>query len=143
MSGTRRKVPLPDAVAKIYEAVAELEKRYPGRKFTPDGHLVGSIREVIAAETLRLALLPMSAKDHDAADELGVQVQIKLTSTSRVSMYGPSDRLVVLRIVDPHHALVEYDGDGHAPWDACGPMGKNGQRCTTKPVEDFGRRSAR
>ncbi|WP_408860888.1 DUF6998 domain-containing protein [Acidiphilium sp.] len=42
---------LPDAVARIYEAVAELERQYPGRKFTPDGHLVGSIGEVV--ENLR------------------------------------------------------------------------------------------
>ncbi len=39
---------LPKLVADIYRAVADLEKLYPGGKFTPDGHLVGSIGEVIA-----------------------------------------------------------------------------------------------
>lgn len=45
-----RRVKLPPPVAAIYLAVAELEGLYPGRKFTPDGHLVGSIGEVVAAE---------------------------------------------------------------------------------------------
>jgi hypothetical protein len=30
---------LPKAVAKIYEAVQELKDEFPGRPFTPDGHL--------------------------------------------------------------------------------------------------------
>ena len=46
-----KKVRLPSAVATIYRAVAELESLYP-RKFTLDGHLVGSIGEVVAAEAL-------------------------------------------------------------------------------------------
>jgi hypothetical protein len=41
-------IKLPPPVADIYRAVGELETAYPGRKFTPDGHLVGSIGEVIA-----------------------------------------------------------------------------------------------
>jgi hypothetical protein len=50
------RVPLSGPVADIYKAVAELTKRYPGRPFTPDGHLVGSIGEVIAKEALVMAL---------------------------------------------------------------------------------------
>ena len=53
-----RRVRLPEAVARIYQAVADLEKLYPDRKFTPDGHLVGSIGEVVAAEALALTLSP-------------------------------------------------------------------------------------
>ena len=37
---------------EIYRAVQEFEADYPRRKFTPDGHLVGSIGKVIAAEAL-------------------------------------------------------------------------------------------
>lgn len=36
-------------VQKLVEIVAELEKEFPGRHFTLDGHLVGSIGEVMAA----------------------------------------------------------------------------------------------
>ena len=45
---TRIKLPAP--IADIYRAVAALEQLYPGRKFTPDGHLVGSIGEVIVRD---------------------------------------------------------------------------------------------
>ena len=45
-----RRIKLPKPVAAIYRAVEELEALYPGRKFTPDGHLVGSIGEVVAAQ---------------------------------------------------------------------------------------------
>jgi hypothetical protein len=38
-----------DLLAQIYSAVAELETMFPGRHFTPDGHMVGSIGEAIAA----------------------------------------------------------------------------------------------
>jgi len=47
-----QRIKLPEPVADIYWAVVRLEVLYPGRKFTPDGHLVGSIGEVIAAESL-------------------------------------------------------------------------------------------
>jgi hypothetical protein len=50
----QRRIKLPAPVAAIYRAVAELEATYPLRKFTPDGHVVGSIGEVIAAEALSL-----------------------------------------------------------------------------------------
>jgi hypothetical protein len=43
------KVKLPKPVAAIYKAVEELEEAYPGRKFTPDGHLVGSIGARVVA----------------------------------------------------------------------------------------------
>ena len=51
-----RKIKLPTPVATIYRAVAELEAQYAPRKFTPDGHLVGSIGVVVAAEALGLTL---------------------------------------------------------------------------------------
>jgi len=55
-----KKIPLPAPVAAIYRATNELRRLYPQRKFTPDGHLVGSIGEVVAAEALGLTLHPMS-----------------------------------------------------------------------------------
>lgn len=42
-------------VARIYEAVEELQRLHPERKFTPDGHLVGSIVEVVAAQARALS----------------------------------------------------------------------------------------
>jgi hypothetical protein len=118
---------MPEPVARIYRATADLEVMYPGRKFTPDGHMVGSIGEVIAAEALGLTLYPASQPTHDAYDDNG-DVQIKLTGGSRISMYACCDRLVVLRVISPDEAEIVYDGPGKPAWDAAGKMAKNGQR---------------
>lgn len=123
------RIPLPPAVARIYEAVEELEARYPGRKFTPDGHLVGSIGEVVAAEALGLTLYPASYPGHDAFDARG-DVQIKMTGRTgkSVSLYATCMRLVVLKVVSPQEAEIVYDGPGEPVWAVAGAMGKNGQR---------------
>jgi hypothetical protein len=122
-----RKVRLPTPVAAIYRAVKELEATYPGRKFTPDGHLVGSIGEVVAAEALGLRLHPMSYPGHDAYDDNG-PVQIKMTAGNAVAMYEESDRLVVLSILSPEEAEIVYDGAGALAWANAGKKQKNGQR---------------
>ena len=122
-----KRVPLPEPVARIYKATAALEALYPSRKFTPDGHLVGSIGEVIAAEALGLTLYPMSRRGHDAYDANG-DVQIKMTAGTSVAMYATCDRLVVLRVVSPEEAEIVYDGPGQPAWEKAGKMGKNGQR---------------
>jgi Family of unknown function (DUF6998) len=122
-----KRVSLPEPVARIYKATADLEALYPDRKFTPDGHLVGSIGEVIAAETLGLTLYPMSRRGHDAYDANGA-VQIKMTAGTSVAMYATCDRLVVLRVVSPEEAEIVYDGPGQPAWENAGKKGKNGQR---------------
>lgn len=124
-----KRIPLPPAVARIYEAVTELEAMYPGRKFTPDGHLVGSIGEVIAAEALGLTLYPASRPGHDAFDAAG-DVQIKMTGQmgKSVALYATCERLVVLKVMSPQEAEVVYDGPGEPAWAAAGGVGKNGQR---------------
>lgn len=122
------RIPLPAPVAKIYEAVEALEASYPGRKFTPDGHLVGSIGEVVAAQAFGLTLYPASFPGHDAIDSTGKAVQIKLTSTRSVSLYATCERLIVLQIISPAEAEVVFDGDGNAAWLLADPIQKNGQR---------------
>jgi hypothetical protein len=122
-----KRIPLPAPVASIYRAVRELEAQFPERKFTPDGHLVGSIGEVIAAKALGLTLHPMSRPGHDAFDHEG-DVQIKLTAGKRIAMYADCVRLVVLQIVSPEEAEIVYDGPGAPVWAAASKAGKNGQR---------------
>lgn len=107
-------------------AVEELKARY-GRPFTPDGHLVGSIGEVIAAEALGLTLYPASHAGHDAFDANG-DVQIKMTAGKGVSLYSTCDRLVVLRVVSPEEAEIVYDGPGAPAWEQAAKMQKNGQK---------------
>jgi hypothetical protein len=122
-----RRIPLPEPVARIYRAAAELEVQYPERKFTPDSHMVGSIGEVIAAQTFGLTLYPMSHAGHDAYDSNG-DVQIKLTAGTKVSLYASCVRLIVLRVVSASEAEVVYDGPGETAWAVAGKRQKNGQR---------------
>ena len=121
-----RRLPLPSEVEQLYKATADLEARYPLRKFPLDGHLVGSIGEVVAAEHLGLTLYPMSQPGHDAYDANG-NVQIKMTAGTRVALYGACERLVVLLVVSPKEVEIVYDGPGEAVWAVVGSKAKNGQ----------------
>lgn len=49
-----RTTTLSAKIRQLYALVAELEALYPGRHPTLDGHLVGSIGEVLAAHYYRL-----------------------------------------------------------------------------------------
>ena len=121
-------VKLPKAVSKLYEAVEELKAAYPGRHFTPDGHLVGSIGEVVARETFGFDLLPASAPGHDAVYTTRGNVQIKITGGEKIALRGECDHLIVLRIVSPEEAEIVYDGRGDLGRQLSGPLQKNGQR---------------
>jgi hypothetical protein len=45
----RRIDEVPRLIAHLYEVVDAPEDIFPGRHFTPDGHLVGSLGESLAA----------------------------------------------------------------------------------------------
>jgi hypothetical protein len=122
------KVPLPAAVAKIYEAVAELEKAYPGRPFTPDGHLIGSIGEVVARETFGFELYPPSFKGHDAKCAARGDVEVKITAGDGVSFRRACNHLIALKILSPHEAVIIYDAPAAGIWEEGGTTKSNGQR---------------
>lgn len=122
------RVRLPGAVAKIYEAVEELTNAYPGRPFTPDGHLIGSIGEVVARETFGFELSPPSTLGHDATCQTRGAVQVKITAGKTVSLRGPCNHLIVLRVVSPHEAEIVFDGSGMGIWESAGKTQSNGQR---------------
>ena len=119
---------LEEKIRELYRITAELEEKYPGRCFTPDGHLVGSIGEVYAAEKYGLSLLEASSEKHDARSGDGRLVQIKITQTDRVSIYSEPDYLIVMKM--KHDGTIEevYNGKGAVPWENVGKVQKNGQR---------------
>ena len=119
---------IPRLVRSLYEIVGELEMLFPGRKFTLDGHLVGSIGEVLAAHRYGLELLPASAKGHDATTADGRLVQIKATQAKSVGIRSEPDHLIVLKLTGNGSADEVYNGPGAAPWQHAGKMQKNGQR---------------
>lgn len=116
-----------EIIKKIFGLSGELEALYPGRKFTPDGHMVGSIGEVLAAEMYNLELLPAGTETHDAIDVTGRKWQIKLTSGSSVALRSEPEWLLVMKL--SKEGLVEevFNGPGHVAWRAAGKMQKNGQ----------------
>jgi hypothetical protein len=85
----RTRLPLPPPVAKLYAAVAELEATYKGRKFTLDGHLLGSVGEVLAETALKMRLLKMSAPVHDAVCDDRGNVQTKITAKRAIALRHP------------------------------------------------------
>lgn len=117
-----------ETVCNIFKLVAELEKEYPGRHFTPDGHMLGSIGEVYAAEQYGLQLYEASHPIHDGVSADGQEVQIKLTQTDRISLYECPDYLIVLKIDRDGKISEIYNGPGKEPWEMAGAIRKNGQR---------------
>lgn len=115
-------------IKEIYVITNELEQMFPGRHFTPDGHMVGSIGEVLVASRYGLRLLPSSAKTHDAIDQYGRSIQIKATQTNRVSISSEPDYLVVIKIEANGTYNELYNGRGSLVWQCAGKMQKNGQR---------------
>lgn len=101
---------------------------FPGRKFTPDGHLVGSLGEVLAAHRYGLTLLDASAPVHDATAPDGRQVQVKITQGKTVGIRAEPDHLIVLSLHKDGTISEVFNGPGKAAWDAAGKMQKNGQR---------------
>ena len=119
---------LSDKIKELYTITNELETRYPGRKFTPDGHLVGSIGEVLVAEHYDLTLLPNSSETHDAVSKDGKFVQIKATQINRIAISSEPDHLIVIKLSRDGGWEEIYNGPGDLAWNNAGKMQKNGQR---------------
>lgn len=119
---------LSDKIKELYKITGELERSYPGRKFTIDGHLVGSIGEVIVSEHYGLSLLPNSTKTHDAVSVEGKYVQIKATQVQGISISSEPDHVIVIKLLPDGSWEEVYNGPGKPVWDNAGKMQKNGQR---------------
>lgn len=117
-----------ELIQRLYAIVDELEQIYPGRKFTPDGHLVGSIGEAYASKKYGLSLFPASYPSHDAEDSAGRLWQIKATGGKNIGIRSCPDYLLVLKINRDGKMEEIYQGPGKPAWDAAGAMQKNGQR---------------
>jgi hypothetical protein len=119
---------IPALVRALYQIVAELQALFPDRPFTPDGHLVGSLGEVIAVHNYNLLLLPPSSEGHDALTEDGRRVEIKISQGSSIALRAKPEHLLVLKLLGDGTTEEVYNGPGHEPWDHAYKMQKNGQR---------------
>ncbi len=113
----------------LYRIVHRLEGLFPGRKFTPDGHLVGSIGEALASYMFDLKLLPASAPGHDAITADGnTMVQIKLTQGKSVALRSEPEYLIVLRLNSDLEIEIVYNGRGATVWPHVSKLHSNGTR---------------
>ena len=118
------------AITKIFRSCQRLTE-LTKRPFSPDGHLVGSFGEVVAAELLNLTLMPPSNDGYDAIDDQGRRVEIKATTRTSIGLSASgtrAERLVVVVVDGDGETEIAYDGPTAPAWDAAGKAQKNGQR---------------
>lgn len=128
---TQPTIRIAELVRDLYSLVAKFEEAFPGRRFTPDGHLIGSIGEVLAAHRYGIRLYPASSEAHDGIAEDGRQVQIKITQGKSVALRAEPQHLIVLRLDKTGEATEIFNGPGTSVWNSCGLLQKNGQRPIT------------
>ena len=128
MSKTALQNSVAEKIKALYEISHELEELFPGRHYTPDGHIIGSIGEALAASYYNLELFPASEKTHDAKAPDGRLVQIKATQINRVALSSEPEWLLALKIHKDGTFSEEYNGPGKLAWEHCGKLQKNGQR---------------
>lgn len=116
-------------VKQLYATVNELEKMFPGRHFTPDGHMVGSLGECLVADAYCLTLKAASNKGHDAVTDSGLQVEIKATQSKSVAFRSQPQHAIIIKIL-PNGTFEEiYNGPGALVWEQFKDKGlpSNGQ----------------
>ena len=119
MEETTRSKKLAETIRRLYGIVGELERDYRDqhRHFTLDGHLIGSIGEVYAAERYGIDLFISSTPRHDGTSPDGRLVQVKATQRGSVALNESPDYLIVLKIDEDGEISEVYNGPGQPVWD--------------------------
>ena len=81
---------IKEKVKELIKIVVELNEKYPHKKFTLDGRLVGDLGEIIVEENYMLKLHDKVVEKYDGLTEKGnIPVQIK--TTMKNSVWYPRD----------------------------------------------------
>ncbi|MEH6517795.1 MAG: hypothetical protein V7742_14010 [Halioglobus sp.] len=104
-------------IKQLYSTVNELESMFPGRHFTPDGHMVGSIGECLVADAYDLKLQTASNKGFDAIASDGRQVEIKATQSKSVAFRSEPEYTIVIKILPNGTFQEAYNGPGNLIWN--------------------------
>jgi hypothetical protein len=118
----------PELIRHLYHTVSELEAMFPGRPFTPDGHMVGSLAGCFAEYYYGLNLYACSNVGHDAYNS-GCNVEIKATQGQSVFLRSGPEKLLVFRLLKDGSFEEVYNGPGDQAWDLVKskPRPSNGQ----------------
>jgi hypothetical protein len=118
-------------ILELYVIVEKLEAMFPGRHFTPDGVLVGSIGECLVADAYGLELETASNKGFDATPIKGekIQIEIKATQSKSVAFRSEPEHTIIIKILPDGTFEEVYNGPGDLVWKqfANKDMPKNGQ----------------
>ena len=106
-------------IQALYAIVKDLESMFPGRPFTPDGHLVGSIGECLVADAYAygLNLMPPSNQGFDALAPDGRKVEIKATQRRSVAFRSCPEHVIIIRILKDGSFEEHFNGPGKIVWD--------------------------
>ena len=104
-------------VKSLYSTVGELETMFPGRHFTPDGHMVGSIGECLVADVYDLDLMVASNKGFDALSKSGIQVEIKATQSKSFAFRSKPEHIIAIKILANGQFEEVYNGPGELVWN--------------------------
>lgn len=114
-----------EKIIELINLVSELEKDFPGRHFSLDGHLVGSIGEVMAAYYYDIKLYKASTGVHDGEVD-SRKVQIKITQQDSILISHEPDYLIALYLNKNGNIYEIYNGPGALPFNtASGPDNHN------------------
>ena len=108
---------LQNLIKNLYATVHELEAMFPGRHFTPDGHMVGSIGECLVADAYGLELMTASNKGFDAVSPTGIQVEIKATQANSAAFRSEPEHTIVIKILPDGTFEEIFNGPGKLVWD--------------------------
>lgn len=104
-------------VKQLYATVTALEEMFPGRHFTPDGHMVGSLGECLVADAYGLELKTASNKGYDAVTAEGMQVEIKATQSKSVAFRCLPQHTIIIKILPDGTFEEIYNGPGALVWE--------------------------
>lgn len=118
-----------DIIKELYSTVDQLESMFPGRHFTPDGHMVGSIGECLVADAYGLQLMTASNKGYDAISSSGKKIEIKTTQSKSVAFRSQSEYVIVIKIFPDGTFEEIYNGPAELVWQQFmgKPLPSNGQ----------------
>lgn len=118
---------IKERIQKLISIVKDLETDFPGRHFSLDGHLVGSIGEVMAAYYYGIELYAASAVAHDGEID-GKKVQIKISQQDDIVINHEPEYLIVLYLRKNGDVFEVYNGPGEAPWNSASKRDSHNNR---------------
>ncbi len=118
-------------IHQFYALTTKLDRLFPKRSFIPDGHVVESFCEVLAAQAFDLELLPASSKIHNARTrDHSVMVQVRAAQGETLVLRNDQvpQHLLVLKLSPQGVPELIFNGPGIVAYSTAGKQPANGQR---------------